>query len=414
VGNGVRSSIAELSGGERRALGGAGAATVSKPPRTRLSGTLRVAARLPRWRHLLLDLAPAALLVTAVVISAQAITALGGPVVEPPSGQLNLSSAFLISIPWGLVALLVALLVSRGRAAWLGATGKQRPSPPFAAARRTLPRLLPRAVAVVGGVALIRVLMPFFIGFKRAVPEFHPFGAVDPVLIRLERALHFGVDPWRLLQPIVGRPWITAAIDLIYVNWYMVCVVAFVALTFWLRGPDRTQFVLSFASAWVFLGILLATALSSVGPCFMDRYFGGESAFTAQMAYLASVNEVYPLNALVLQNGLWDSYLSGGTGLVSGIAAMPSIHVALPTLFAVAAWRRARTLSVLLWLYTTVIVIGSVHLAWHYALDGYVSIVLIFPLWWACGKVSAWWYARTRAWRWGWERAAAGSEPSRG
>jgi hypothetical protein len=225
---------------------------------------------------------------------------------------------------------------------------------------------------------------------------------VDPVLIRVERALHFGTDPWRLLQPLLGRPWITAVIDLIYVNWYMVSLVGFVALTFWLRGPDRGRFVLSFAGAWVFLGILLATAMSSVGPCFMDRFYGGESAFTAQMAYLSSVDQIYPLNALLLQNGLWDSYQNGGTGIVSGIAAMPSIHVALPALFAVAAWRRARMVSMLLWIYTAIIVIGSVHLAWHYALDGYVSLLLVFPLWWAAGVVSSSWYARTRAWRWGW------------
>ena len=405
-GAGFRSSIAELSSGER---GGAGADATTRAASTvpsSLPTRVLAAARLPRWRHFVLDLAPAAVLVAAVLIAASTITTLGGPVIGRSGGPIDPANA-VADIAWGVFSLLIALLVSRGRAAWLGARGKQRPSPPFAAVRRTLPRIVPRAIAVVGAVALIRVLMPFFISFKRAVPQFHPFGAVDPVLIRLERALHLGTDPWRLLQPVVGRPWITAAIDLIYVNWYTVCIVAFVALTFWLRGPARAQFVLSFTGAWVFLGILLATALSSVGPCFMDRYYGGESAFTAQMAYLASVNEVYPLNALVLQNGLWDSYVRGGTGLVSGIAAMPSIHVALPSLFAVAAWRRARRLSLLLWLYTAVIVVGSVHLAWHYALDGYVSILLIFPLWWAAGRVSTWWYARTRAWRWGWKTASS-------
>jgi hypothetical protein len=376
-------------------------------------GKLRVAARLPRWRHLVLDLAPAALLVSAVVLAAGVVTITGGPVIRPAGGPIDPANAVVDAFAWGVFSLLIALLVSRGRAAWLGMRGVRRPSPPFAAVRRTLPRVLPRAVAVVGGVALIRVLMPFFISFKRAVPEFHPFGWWDPVLIRLERALHFGTDPWLVLQPLLGRPWMTAAIDLIYVNWYMVSLVGFVALTFWLRGPARSQFVLSFAGAWVFLGILLATAMSSVGPCFMDRFYGTESPFTAQMAYLASVNEVYPLNALLIQNGLWDSYTTGRIGLVSGIAAMPSLHVALPSLFAVAAWRRARGVSLLLWGYTAVIVVGSVHLAWHYALDGYVSIVLIFPLWWGAGKVATRWYAATRSWRWGWKgNGAATAAPS--
>jgi hypothetical protein len=120
------------------------------------------------------------------------------------------------------------------------------------------------------------------------------------------------------------------------------------------------------------------------------------------MARLQAIDAVRPLHALRLQEALWTSYLTGGGGLVSGISAMPSMHVAMPALFAVAAWRRARALAMALWVYTAVIVVGSVHLGWHYAVDGYASILLVFPIWWVAGVVARWWYARTRGWRWGW------------
>jgi hypothetical protein len=121
------------------------------------------------------------------------------------------------------------------------------------------------------------------------------------------------------------------------------------------------------------------------------------------MAYLRSVDQETPLKALELQNTLWQGYLNGSTGLASGISAMPSMHVAMPALFAVSIWHRSRVVSMLFWLFTLGILVGSVHLGWHYALDGYASILLTFPIWWGAGTVTGWWYDRTRAWRWGWQ-----------
>jgi hypothetical protein len=39
-----------------------------------------------------------------------------------------------------------------------------------------------------------------------------------------------------------------------------------------------------------------------------------------------------------------------------------------------------------------VVQIGSVHLAWHYALDGYAAALLTLAIWRAAG----WWVARDR------------------
>jgi hypothetical protein len=95
---------------------------------------------------------------------------------------------------------------------------------------------------------------------------------------------------------------------------------------------------------------------------------------------------------------LWQNYQEGRRGLTSGIAAMPSLHVAIPTLFAVAMWKRSRWGSLAFWGYTFLILLGSVHLGWHYAIDGYVSIITVVALWWASGHFCGWWFRNRPRW----------------
>jgi membrane-associated phospholipid phosphatase len=40
--------------------------------------------------------------------------------------------------------------------------------------------------------------------------------------------------------------------------------------------------------------------------------------------------------------------------------------------------------------YAAVIMLGSVHLAWHYAIDGYAGIAIAFACWWVAGPISRW------------------------
>jgi hypothetical protein len=73
-----------------------------------------------------------------------------------------------------------------------------------------------------------------------------------------------------------------------------------------------------------------------------------------------------------------------------GISAMPSVHNGLAVLFAIAAFNINRIVGWLFAAYALLIWIGSIHLGWHYALDGIVSVVLTVLIWGAMGKVADW------------------------
>jgi hypothetical protein len=63
------------------------------------------------------------------------------------------------------------------------------------------------------------------------------------------------------------------------------------------------------------------------------------------------------------------------------------MHVGATLLLALAAWQSHRFVGALLFAYTLVILIGSVHLGWHYALDGYVAIVGVWAIWSVVGRL---------------------------
>ncbi len=158
------------------------------------------------------------------------------------------------------------------------------------------------------------------------------------------------------------------------------------AWQFWSSNRQlRKQFLLSFAVSSILVGTLLATTLSSVGPCFYGKVVGLPDPFAPLLAFLNSVSETAPVAALHVQELLWDGYQ--GHHRFYGISAMPSMHLALPTLYVLVGFRTKRWLGWAFLAYLVAILIGSVHLAWHYAIDGYVSIAVVLAVWAVVGRL---------------------------
>jgi len=245
------------------------------------------------------------------------------------------------------------------------------------------------------GFLILFLLLPQFMGmfgsYKQSIPLIKPF-CWDTTFMRWDYLLHGGHHPWELLQPILGHPLVTSAINAVYHAWLFVLF----GVTFWLSWHEnrqaRMQYLLCFLLMWILLGTILAIGLSSAGPCYYDRVTGQEGPYQPLMAYLERANQEYPIWSIDVREMLWRNYETGQIERVRGITAMPSMHVASALLLALGAWSVQRKVGVALFLFTLMILIGSVHLAWHYAIDGYLSIVLVLILWktvgWALRKYS--------------------------
>ena len=265
--------------------------------------------------------------------------------------------------------------------------------------KRLLPQVKGELLAMgLSGPAVFRslpalILLPLFLSvfssYKSLIPSISPF-RWDASLAALDRVIHGGVDPWIWLHPILGTPWVTFAIDALY---HPLWSIAFVTVWCWQaldhRDPVlRLQFLLAFLMVWILLGSVGATLMSSAGPCYYGRVVGGPDPFEPLLAYLAEARQHLPLASAFAQDSLWRAYASGTVGVGSGISAMPSVHVATTLLFVLLARRYGGWLAWGFSALLAVVLVGSVHLGWHYAVDSYAAILITVPVWFAAGSAA--------------------------
>ena len=67
---------------------------------------------------------------------------------------------------------------------------------------------------------------------------------------------------------------------------------------------------------------------------------------------------------------------------------MPSMHVALPMLFVLVAWKSGPLLRLLFLAYLGFNLVSSVLLGWHYAIDGYAAMLGVVMIWIAVGRLT--------------------------
>ena len=222
--------------------------------------------------------------------------------------------------------------------------------------------------------------------FKEQIPNFQPFSYWDITFAAMDKWIHLGFDPWQLTWNLFSQPMMTLIIDRFYIGWfYVIYGTLFAVILFDTNAVRRTRFIFSHMIMWVLLGSIAAVGFSSAGPCFYEGAIGPQASFGELMARLNSVNATYPLFAIDLQQLLWAGY-SGTINGAEGISAMPSLHIAQVVLVALLAKTISNRLAIMAWVYVLIIFIGSVHLGWHYAVDGYVSAIAALVIWRLSGK----------------------------
>lgn len=254
--------------------------------------------------------------------------------------------------------------------------------------------LTPGRVANGGHVFIATSI--FAVGFasiKSNIPLVNPFGW-DGALMRLDRAIHFGMLPQDILRPLLASPPVILGLNLIYNAWSLMML----GFVLWqgFREQDTTlrqRFLLAYLLTWVLGTCLIGTLLSSAGPCFYGRVVTGPDPYREVMSRLREINDYFPLWALSTQDMLWRNYVES-RGTISGISAMPSMHVGTSVIFFLcAAASRLRWLTWATGFFVVAVLIGAIVLGWHYSVDCYAGALVALACWWLAGR----WVARQDA-----------------
>lgn len=238
----------------------------------------------------------------------------------------------------------------------------------------------PRLVSALVLMLAIGLFMGIFTSVKTMLPHFTEFGW-DRQFAELDARL-FGLDPWRLLHPAMGHLPVSKLVEFCYAGVWMVTVCsapAWAALSPRM-AHQRHRFLLAYLLCWILLGNVAAGVFYSAGPCFYEQVTGDGVRYAELIAYHASTPQDLR-SAHSLQSWLWQAYSQGQMQLGSGISAFPSLHVAMATLVAVAAFTVNRKLGAVGVLWVALIFAGSIHLGWHYAVDGLASIAGVLLIW---------------------------------
>jgi hypothetical protein len=285
--------------------------------------------------------------------------------------------AFGVSyLMFGAIPLVIVLRRAFGRSA--------RPFPFFP--RVWSPREFLRSlIAAAPFLIAWPIFMAGFTAMKNLLNDVVPF-TWDTTLMEMDRAMHFGRHPWQWLA--IENPLVTRALESAYAFWGVLLVAVPFAVALGRAGsPARTRFLISIILVFILLGNIAAGAFMSAGPFWFEFTGAPRNDYAGLFAYLMQVDPNGDFSAIAFQRYLWQAYIEGGTELGSGISAFPSIHVAVAALYALYAWPLGHLPRLAATTYLLLIMVGAVHLGWHYAVDCYAGFLGAAMIYGAVGAV---------------------------
>lgn len=247
-------------------------------------------------------------------------------------------------------------------------------------------------------------VMYFFLHLKHVI-LFVNESNFDLFYWNLDRWLHLGLQPnvWMMENFGADRKF-SVLVDWLYIKYFSFMLAA--GMVFFLEIGGRRlaeRFFFAIITMWA-LGGLSYLITPADGPCYAALYreavpeksrghiFNFPVIERVPGKYSAVYTESKIWIAKTLQERLWVErkvFLDGARapGMFYGIAAMPSLHVAVVFLIALFFYAVSPVLGAVGTVYAVIMLAGSVFLQWHYAVDGYAGIALALALWWLSGRI---------------------------
>jgi len=238
--------------------------------------------------------------------------------------------------------------------------------------RRLVMRML--MILVFDTVAVV-----VYLSFKQYAPLIVE-GVCDPELVRMDRLLHFGIDPYPSWPLAFLGPGRARLIESLYLFWFGLKIPLF---AYFLLQPSRryVHFFSSFFLVFMINGSI-AVGLPSLGPC----YHVPHPEVQATISPLASGQA--QMFAMVYYEAVIDNPHAYVRNPLTGLAAFPSLHVGFVALMCCFFSNHSRRYLFWFWaVYWVVVEYGSVYLGWHYAVDGYFSSLVCYLIYLGVGKL---------------------------
>lgn len=249
-----------------------------------------------------------------------------------------------------------------------------------------------RARWLILAILMVGLTLPLFQLFKQHILPARGF-PFDPYVAALDRFLFAGQDAWRVTHALFGSVGGTLFFDRVYALWLpMMFIFPMVAVMAARDERVRARLLGCWIISWVLIAVLGAWVFGSAGPCYYIQLVGPDVGFAELNARLAALGEAAQkegqvLAALDFQAMLLAEHRTTDLLPAGGISAMPSMHVAMATLFAFGGYQIARPLGHVMAVYAVLIWVGSIHLGWHYASDGIAGAAMMAVLWHVSGKL---------------------------
>lgn len=215
-------------------------------------------------------------------------------------------------------------------------------------------------------ITAVVITIIFFCNLKQIIPLVN-LDLYDPLFWKLDALIHFNVSPTLLALKLPKDSWLWAFMDKFYVTFFLKNIILPWVFILQVKSVTlRNQLITSLCLIWI-LGGLSYFLFPAIGPCyFKPILFEGINIPIAK-----NLQKILFIEYSSVINNMRHS-----TATLYGIAAMPSLHIAVSALFTIFSKKLNRMLFILVLIYAILIWIGSIMLGWHYAIDGYVEILV--------------------------------------